>query len=423
MSQSLRFSAPVPLHDAVRVETLRSYAILDTPPERAYDDVTVLASFICETPFATITLVDSDRQWFKSEVGLGTNQTGRSDGFCACAILQPETMIVEDTLVDPRFCDNPFVLGAPRIRFYAGAPLIAPNGHVLGTVCVFDTRPRILNPAQLNALEALARQVMAQLELRLKLIESEQAAIAIKTTEKLAAVGRLASSIAHEINNPLEALTNLLYLVKQDTTLSPVSRQYLETADKELAHISQVASQTLRFHQQSTRAATVQPSSLIEEALNFYSTRLRNYDIRVSCQYQPQIELTCFEGDIRQVLNNLIGNAADAMRHGGVLTIRTSLATRWSTGESGVRITVADTGTGMKLEVKARIFEAFFTTKDIHGTGLGLWVSNRIVKQHQGSLRVYSSPHPSHSGTVFTLWLPLLLAESARALRHSGTVS
>ena len=138
------FSAPIPENDAERLATLYRYSILDSEPEQGYDDVTALASYICGTPFSTITLVDRDRQWFKSEVGFGTNETGRADGFCACALLQPEMMVIGDTLLEPRFCENPFVLGGPEIRFYAGAPLVAPNGHILGTVCVFDTKPRSL---------------------------------------------------------------------------------------------------------------------------------------------------------------------------------------------------------------------------------------------------------------------------------------
>lgn len=150
------FSAPIPENDAARLATLRRYDILDTQPEQGYDDVTALATHICGTPFSTITLVDRDRQWFKSEAGFGTNETGRADGFCACALLSRDTLIVEDTLLDPRFAENLFVLGGPQIRFYAGAPLVAPNGHILGTVCVFDTKPRVLTPPQIAALQSLS---------------------------------------------------------------------------------------------------------------------------------------------------------------------------------------------------------------------------------------------------------------------------
>lgn len=178
------FSAPIPDNDAARVATLRSYAILDTPREQAYEDVTTLATYFCGTPYSTITFVDTDRQWFKSEVGFGTNETGRSDGFCACAILHPETLVIEDTLLDRRFSRNPFVLGGPQIRFYAGAPIVAPNGHVLGTVCVFDDKPRHLSPHQVQALEALARQVQGLLQQRNAISGLERALATSEAAER-----------------------------------------------------------------------------------------------------------------------------------------------------------------------------------------------------------------------------------------------
>jgi PAS domain S-box-containing protein len=187
------FSAPIPDDDAERVATLHSYDILDTPPEQAYEDVTAFATYICAVPYATITFVDKERQWFKSEAGFGTNETGRSDGFCACAILRPETLIVEDTLLDPRFLQNPFVLGGPQIRFYAGAPILAPNGHILGTVCVFDDKPRQLSSTQIAALEALARQVQGLLEQRKTIYRLEGALAISKEAERR--LGELAAIV------------------------------------------------------------------------------------------------------------------------------------------------------------------------------------------------------------------------------------
>jgi GAF domain-containing protein len=151
--------------EAVRLEVLRQYQILDTPPEQAYDDFTRLATSICETPIALISLIDADRQWFKSKVGLAVNQTARDIAFCN-AILDDEILIVNDALRDERFVNNPLVTAEPSIRFYAGAPLITPEGHILGSLCVIDQQPRSLSDAQKAALEALARQVVIQLELR-----------------------------------------------------------------------------------------------------------------------------------------------------------------------------------------------------------------------------------------------------------------
>jgi GAF domain-containing protein len=156
--------APTP--DAARVAALEKYAILDTEPEQAFDDLTLLASYVCKTPIALISLVDENRQWFKSKIGLSVSETPRQVAFCSVAIQQPDVMVVPDTLQDERFRDNPLVVSEPRIRFYAGAPLINEDGQALGTLCVIDQKPRDITPEQKEALLALSRLVLAQLEFR-----------------------------------------------------------------------------------------------------------------------------------------------------------------------------------------------------------------------------------------------------------------
>lgn len=154
------------IDEEARISALQRYSILDTLPEQIYDDVTALASLICGTPMALVSLVDTDRQWFKAAVGIEAKETPRSVSFCAHTLGTRTTLIVRDAQEDPRFKDNPMVTGDPNVRFYAGAPIIEPNGHVLGTVCVIDSKPHAITPIQIAALEALARHTMALIEMR-----------------------------------------------------------------------------------------------------------------------------------------------------------------------------------------------------------------------------------------------------------------
>ena len=159
-------AAAIPKNEIKRLKVLWQYDVLDTVPEEVFDDLTDLAAHICEAPMALISLVDENRQWFKSKVGLSLKETTRDISFCAHAILSDELLLISDASKDPRFRDNPLVTGPQRIRFYAGAPLITPDGHALGTLCVLDKKPRKLRSEQEKALRVLARHVVTQLELR-----------------------------------------------------------------------------------------------------------------------------------------------------------------------------------------------------------------------------------------------------------------
>lgn len=240
----------------------------------------------------------------------------------------------------------------------------------------------------------------------LEVTQLRKAEKALVQSEKLAAVGRLASSISHEINNPLEAVTNLLYLVHGVSGLPEEARSYLSLAQDELARVSQIATQTLRFHRQANKPARVTAAQLVDAVLNLFAGRLLNSGIHVEAGYSTAAPILCFENDIRQVLNNLISNAMDAMRTGGRLFVRAHDAVNPETGEAGVRITVADNGTGMAPETQRRLFEPFFTTKDLNGNGLGLWISRQIVDRHHGKLIFRSAQGPLLHGTVFVLFLP-----------------
>lgn len=178
-------SVPLPDKEARRIEALRHYHILDTPPEKMFDDVALLASIICQTPIASMTLVDTNRQWSKARIGLGAAETPREHGFCAHTILSHEMMVIEDAKLDDRFAQNPFVTSSPHIRFYAGAPLIDKEGNALGSLCVIDGTPRNLGIEQRAALEALSRQIIALLELRNSAAELAEVLVDLNTLRGL----------------------------------------------------------------------------------------------------------------------------------------------------------------------------------------------------------------------------------------------
>jgi signal transduction histidine kinase len=242
--------------------------------------------------------------------------------------------------------------------------------------------------------------------------EQRRAEAALLQSEKLAAVGRLASSIAHEINNPLESVVNLLYLIENSVEQDVAqARQFAQIAQRELARVSQITTQTLRFFKASTLRQRVDVAGLMDSVLALYAGKLVNSGVEVVREYGDGVEAVCFEGELRQAVNNLIGNAIDAMWEGGRLLVRARYATDFASGRRGVRLTIADTGSGMSSAVQAKIFEPFFTTKGIRGTGLGLWITQELVGKEDGRLRMRSREgvaHQGRRGTVFALFLPEL---------------
>jgi len=233
---------------------------------------------------------------------------------------------------------------------------------------------------------------------------------ALRRTEKLAAVGRLSASIAHEINNPLEAITNLLYLLRRQHGLDENSLAYAELAEHEVARMSEIVQQTLRFHRQSTKPAVANVGEILDSVLSLHRGKVRGLQVEVERAYRGDVELFCFAGEMRQLFANLIGNALDAMpAEGGRLVLEVRNSRSWrEPWVAGVRVVVADTGCGMTPATQRRIFEPFFTTKETTGTGLGLWVSAEIIQKHYGAVRVRSRATQAmgQSGTVFMLFLP-----------------
>ena len=228
---------------------------------------------------------------------------------------------------------------------------------------------------------------------------------ALRRSERLAAVGQLASSIAHEINNPLESITNLLYLMRLSDSIEE-TKEYAAIAQRELARVTEITLQTLRFHRQQTRATEADMGDLIRSVLSLYTGRLLVRKITAEIRLRTSPRVICLEGEIRQVLNNLVRNALDSMGTAGRLVVRLNPALDQRRGRMGARFTVADTGEGIRPDIAARLFEPFQTTKELTGTGLGLWVSKGIVEKHGGYIRTRTRRGERH-GTVFSVWLPL----------------
>jgi PAS domain S-box-containing protein len=233
---------------------------------------------------------------------------------------------------------------------------------------------------------------------------------ALRKSEKLATAGRLAASIAHEINNPLEGVTNALYLALQDDSLPAETKTYLEMAEQELRRVGHITTQTLRFHKQSISPTPTDICDIVDSVLALFERRLATKNIQVKAECERGSIATCLADELRQVMANLISNAMDAMPQGGALRVRVKRTRSCAPErEQGVTIVIADSGHGIPHEVLERIFEPFVSTKETTGIGLGLWVSEGIVRKHGGTIRVRSSvslPEARPSGTVFTVFIP-----------------
>jgi signal transduction histidine kinase len=231
---------------------------------------------------------------------------------------------------------------------------------------------------------------------------------ALRVTEKLAAAGRLAATIAHEINNPLEAVTNLVYLARMDAHNTERVTQYLEMAGRELDRVAHISRQTLGFYRDTSSASRLSITHLLDDLLSFYERRFESRKIKTVKEYGGNIEVTALGGELRQAFSNLIGNAIDAMPAGGTLIIRaTQTHSRNGVNRPGVRITILDTGEGIAPQHRKNLFQPFFTTKEDVGTGLGLWITRSIVEKHGGTIRVKSRTGTEDHGTAFSVFLPL----------------
>jgi PAS domain S-box-containing protein len=229
---------------------------------------------------------------------------------------------------------------------------------------------------------------------------------ALRVTEKLAAAGRMAATVAHEINNPLEAVTNLVYLAKRDLSNHDRVAGYLELASRELDRVAHITRQTLGFYRDTSSPVRFNVAEMLDDLLLLYEKRFESRGIKLQKKYGNDLEITALAGEIRQAFSNVITNAIDAMPEGGTLALRATKSLDWSNSQHhGVRITFLDTGTGIEVKHRKNIFQPFFTTKIDVGTGLGLWITRGILEKHRGSIRMKSRTGHGH-GTAFSIFLP-----------------
>jgi PAS domain S-box-containing protein len=256
---------------------------------------------------------------------------------------------------------------------------------------------------------------------------------ALQTTEKLAAAGRMAATVAHEINNPLEAVTNLVYLAKRDLSNKDRVAGYLDLASRELDRVAHITRQTLGFYRDTSSPVHFNIAETLDDLLLLYEKKFESRNIKVLKQYEKNVEITALAGEIRQAFSNLVTNAIDAMPSGGAFVLRVAKSHEWSGSHlHGVRVTILDTGSGIEARHRKKIFQPFFTTKADVGTGLGLWITRGIVEKHRGTIRMKSRTGPNGHGTAFSIFLPAefvgnsphssLAADEHSAISTRGTI-
>ena len=393
--------ASPPTNELQRLAALDSYRVLDTEPELGFDDLTAVAAATCNTPIALVSLIDDKRQWFKSHYGLDTRETPRDYAFCTHTILGSEAFVVPDTTLDARFQDNPLATGEPHVRFYAGVPLINPEGFALGTLCVIDHVPRELTPLQLDVLLRLGRQVVSQLELR-RARDLAQSAVAAKT--------RFLASMSHEVRTPLNGLLGVTQLLAE-SALNSAQSELVQIAQRSGEHLLSVVNDILEFSRLDAGGLKLElaPFNLkeaINDVLAIAASSARRKGIRLQLEWQS-LASPHRQGDaqrVRQVLFNLVANAIKFTSHGSV-TLRVSD----DTTAPAIKLAVIDTGIGIAPDVMPKLFNRFTqadssTTRQFGGTGLGLAITRRLVELMGGQVGVDSE---LGKGSCFWCSIPL----------------
>jgi len=398
-------SGSIPNNEIERLSKLRSLDILDTLEEEAYDDLTFLAAQICETPISLVSLIDKSRQWFKSHHGLEVKETPREYAFCGHAINQDSLFIVEDTELDYRFKDNPLVTGEPNIRFYAGAPLILENDIRIGTLCVIDKEPRVLTEKQKSSIVALSRQVVAQLNLRLRL--KEMTALDKAKDEFLAIV-------SHELRTPMTSLHGSLRILEHESmnlkeSVKPMVDIALRNSDQVLKIVNDILDlSTMQVGKLKMNSSRVDLIEVVKNSLELNQAYINKLgceaELRIS-EGTPSIFVDGDEQRLLQVSANLISNAAKFSNKKEKFIVALEV-------EDGVvEFSVTDFGVGIALADQEKLFKkfqqfGFDKNQQQPGTGLGLNITKHILEAHHSQIEFESLPGER---TKFFFKLPLIV--------------
>jgi signal transduction histidine kinase len=404
--------APLPDNEQDRLDALVRLNILDTLPEPQFDELTELASAICGTPIALISLIDSDRQWFKSKIGIDATETPRDLAFCAHAILNHELFVIEDTLLDERFRDNPLVMVDPSIRFYAGMPLITREGFALGTLCAIDRQPKTLNIDQRRALTILAHQVTSQMTLRQSLQQMQQDAQALHTLQ--AQKTHLFSFIAKELQQPFNDLLQFSNQLRLDLDLiDPTELRALVSRLNHAARTTfRMVDNLLQWSMLETNSMPCQPidiplDQLLRPIVSMFSPIARQKSVNIQTKIDLPLTLHADIDMMYALLQNVLSNAVRHTPMGGNITVEANLSDAQT-----VQICITDTGCGM---TEAKIDQLFELNPTLHhaplgdtknrGAGLGLLLCQRYVAINRGTLTLESHTQ-APSGTTVCLHLP-----------------
>lgn len=389
--------APIPSNESTRLASLISCNILDTPPEEGFDSLTRLASSLCGAPISLISLVDEDRQWFKSHVGIDATQTPRDAAFCGYAILNEGPLVIEDALRDERTYDNPLVSGPPGIRFYAGVPLIIEGGMPLGTLCVIDVVPREPTDEMMDCLKALAFQAASQLELRRAATRLEQAR---RTAEEAnQAKSAFLAHMSHEVRTPLTSIVGYADLLRTGNSSPAETAPAVDAIARNASHLLQVVNDILDVSKieagmMDVERRSVDLVSVLADLVRLAQPRAIKKSIPLELSFQTPTPAS-IETDalrLRQILLNLTYNAIKFTDAG-----RISIDVSADAKDHSLTIGIRDTGPGMtpeQVETVSR-FEAFrqadnSTTRQFGGTGLGLRIAHTLATMLDGCLSVES---------------------------------